>query len=115
MSEHFAADLNVAAVIKSSVVFGLLDRALGFAWRAAQGSVAVARAAETAGAWTGLDTRVRRAAAGTMLIVAVVAHIVFTLVTQVPPGWIWLMLPSMFGAIGLLLVAAPGLRGVSKR
>lgn len=115
MSEHFEADLNVAAVIKSGVVFGLLDRALGFVWRAASGSVAVAMATEALSAWTGLDTRVRRVAVGTMLIVAVVAHIVFMLVTQVPPGWIWLLLPGTFAAIGLLLVAAPGLRGVTKR
>ena len=45
-----------------------------------------------------------------MLIVAMVAHIAFMLVTQMPPGWIWLVLPGIFGAIGLLLVAAPDLR-----
>lgn len=115
MSTHPEADLSVAAVIKSSMVFGLFDRALDSVWRAASTSIAVSLAAEAASAWTGLDTRVRRVAVGTMLMVAVVAHIVFTLVTQVPPGWFWLVLPGIFGAIGLLLVAAPGLRGVTGR
>jgi hypothetical protein len=105
----------VAAVIKSSVVFGVFDRALGRVWQSASSSVAVAIATEAASAWSGLDTRVRRVAVGTMLIVAVACHIVFTLVTQVPAGWLWLVLPGIIGAIGLLLVAAPGLRGVTGR
>lgn len=115
MSEHHGADRRVAAVIKSSVVFGLFDRVLGSAWQAASSSVAVSMAAGAANAWTGLDTRARGVAIGMMLIVAVATHILLTLVTKVPPGWLWLVLPGIFGAVGLLLVAAPGLRGVTRR
>jgi len=113
--ERLETDRRVAAVIESSLVYGLLDRALGSVWRAASTSVAAAKAAELASAWIGLDTSVRRFAVGTMLIVAVVTHIAFVLVTQVPAGWLWVVLPGIFGAIGLLLVAAPGLPKVSKR
>ncbi|MDP2318052.1 MAG: hypothetical protein Q8O42_01770 [Acidobacteriota bacterium] len=115
MSEHLEADRRVAAVIESGVVFGLFDRALDRVWRSGSTSATVAMATGVANAWTGLGVRVRRVAVGTMLVVAVAAHIVFTLLTQVPPGWIWLVLPGIFGAIGLLLVALPGLAGVTKR
>ena len=114
MSERLVADPRVAAVIRSSTVFGLFDRALGSVWRAAPSSVAVSITTEAASAWSGLDTPVRRAAVGTVLIVAVAAHVAFVLATPMPPGWLWLVLPGIFGAIGLLLVAAPGLRGVTK-
>ncbi|MGE0865443.1 MAG: hypothetical protein AB7P34_16225, partial [Vicinamibacterales bacterium] len=83
MSRHVAADRRVAAVIKASVVFGLFDRALGGVWRAASSSEVAATAAAAASAWRGLDARVRRVAVGTMLVVAVTAHIVFTWLTQV--------------------------------
>jgi len=115
MSEHLGADLSVASVIESSVVFGLFDRAIARLWRAASSSVAVSTATRAASVWNGLDPRLRRTTVGTMLIVAVAVHIVLTLLTQVPPGWIWLVLPGIFGAVGLLLVAAPGLRGVTRR
>lgn len=110
MSELLAADRRVAAVIRSSTVFGLLDRLLGHVWRAASSSRVAATAIGLANAWTALDPVLGRLAVGTMLIVAMVAHIAFMLVTQMPPGWIWLVLPGIFGAIGLLLVAAPDLR-----
>lgn len=115
MRERLETTRRVAAVIESSLVYGLLDRALGSVWRAASTSVAAAKTTEVASAWIGLDTSARRLAVGTMLIGAVVTHIAFVLVTQVPAGWLWLVLPGIFGAIGLLLVAAAGLPGVTKR
>lgn len=115
MSKHSQADRRVAAVIESSAIVGLLDRSLDHIWRAASSSVVASMAPAAARAWTALDVRVRRVAVGTMLIVAVAAHLVLTLATQVPPGWIWLVLPGIAGAIGLLLVAAPGLAGVTRR
>lgn len=115
MSRHLEVDRRVTTVIKSSVVFGLFDRALDRVWRSGSTSATVTMATGVASAWTGLDVRVRRVAAGAMLVVAVAAHIVFTWLTQVPAGWIWLVLPGIVGAIGLLLVAAPGLRGVTRR
>ncbi|MGE3492967.1 MAG: hypothetical protein AB7N29_23420 [Vicinamibacterales bacterium] len=113
MSRHVAADRRVAAVIKASVVFGLFDRALGGVWRAASSSEVAATAAAAASAWRGLDAGVRRQAVGSMVIAAVAAHVLFTLLTQVPPGWLWLVAPGMAGAIGALLVLASRLPGAT--
>lgn len=112
MSRHAEADRHVAAVIKSSVVFGLFDRALGLVWRAAAGSVVASAATQAAAAWTSVDRGSRRLALGTMLIVAVAAHVLWTLATQVPPGWLWLVVPGIAGAVGALLVLASRLPGV---
>lgn len=114
MSEHLAADRRVAAVIRSSIVFGVLDRTLGHVWRAASSSRVAAAALGLANVWTALDPILGRLAMGTMLIVAVATHVGFMLVTQLPAGWLWLVLPGLVGAIGVLLVAAPGLRGASQ-
>lgn len=115
MSQPPQADRRVAAVIESSAVFGLLDRSLGHVWRAAAGSVVAATATQAARVWTGLATGLRRLALGIMLLTAVAAHIVFTLVTLTPPGWLWLVLPGIAGALGLLLVVASDLPRVTSR
>lgn len=115
MSEHLDADRRVAAVIESSTVFGLIDRPLAHVWRAASSSAVGSTAVRTARDWARLDASLQRLAVGTMLLVAVATHVVFTLVTQTPPGWLWLVAPGIVSAIGLLLVVAPGVSGRTER
>lgn len=115
MSELRAAERRVTSVIESSAVFGVLDRAIGCVWRAARVSAVAAAAAQIVTVWRSLDTPLRRFAAGTMLVAAVAAHILLILATQVPPGWIWLILPGVYAAVGLLLIAASGFPGVFRR
>lgn len=113
MSRHFEAERRVAAVIKASVVFGVLDRALDRVWRSAASSSAASAATQLVSGWMNLDQAARRLALGTMLIAAVAAHLVWTLLTHVPPGWLWLVVPGLAAAIGLLLVAASRLPGAT--
>ena len=110
MSQPLEAGRRVAAVVTSSVVFGVFDRALGHVWRATHGSAAAATALRVVTAWRGLDSPRRRFAVGTLLVVAVATHLLLTLATQVPPGWIWLILPGLVSAAGLLTIAASGVR-----
>jgi len=115
VSQHSEADRRVVTVIKSSVLFGALHRALATVWRAADDSAIVAALSQRMGEWTGLDPSRQRLVVGTMLIVAVATHVILTLVTLTPPGWIWLVLPGIAGAFGVLLVAMPGLPGAARR
>ena len=52
---------------------------------------------------------------GVVLVVAVAVHLVLTVITQTPPGWLWLMMPAIFAAMGLLLALAPDLPGMARR
>jgi len=114
MSQHCEDDRRVAAVIKSSVLFSALHRALATVWLAADHSVAVAAIMRRTGEWTGLDAISRRLISGIMLIVAVVTHVILTLATLTPPGWIWLVLPGIATAVGTLLVVTSAFSGVTR-
>jgi hypothetical protein len=115
VSDHLEANWRVAKVMESSAVLGVLDRVLRLLWRAAADSVAVATTARWAHAWSGLEAPLRRVAVGTTLIVAVTAHLVLMVATQIPSGWLWLVMPSIFAAIGLLLIVASGVPEMSRR
>lgn len=115
MSEQVEANRRVIAVLESSKVLGVVDRLFGLVWRAATGSAVVGTAARLAKGWLGLDVPLRRRAVGTMLVVAVAVHLVLTVITQTPPGWLWLMMPAIFAAMGLLLALAPDLPGMARR
>lgn len=115
MSEPRHADRRVAAVIESSVLFGMLASVLDAVFRAASGSVVVRLLARAAAGWRRLDLPSQRQMAGTTVLVAVAVHLALMLMTAAPPGWLWLVLPGLASAIGLLLVAAPGLAGVTRR
>ena len=108
MNQPLEADRRVAAVIESSVVFGALDRSLALVWRAVRGSAVAARVIAMVTTWRGAAMRPRRRAIGTALVAAVVTHLLLTLATQVPPGWLWLIVPGLTAAIGGLVIAASG-------
>jgi len=115
VSHHGEADRRVAGVIRSSVLFSTAHRALAAVWRAAEGSLVVNTLSQWAGEWSGLDASRQRLMIGAMLIMAAVTHVVLTLATLTPPGWIWLVLPGMVAASGTLLVAWPALGGAPRR
>lgn len=104
MSHPEGSDRRVATVIESGVIFGAADRLMERAWRGASHSVVVAAAGRIGAFWTGLAKPAQRLALGLMLIVAVATHLVFTVVTEVPGGWQWLILPALCAAAGGVIV-----------
>jgi uncharacterized membrane protein HdeD (DUF308 family) len=115
VSHQGEADRRVVSVIRSSVLFSALHRALATVWRAAEGSAVVHTLSQWAGEWSGLDPSRQRLVIGSMLIMAAVTHVVLTLATLTPPGWFWMVLPGIVAAIGMLLVAWPAPNGAARR
>jgi hypothetical protein len=99
---------RIVRVIESSVLFGAADRAVARAWQAAGSSRAAALARRLASAWRALGTPLRRLGVGVALLSGTATHLALALTGPPPPGWMWLVLPGLFTALGLLLVAASG-------
>jgi hypothetical protein len=108
VTSALAEERRVVHVIESSVLFGAADRAVARAWQAAGSSRAAALARRGVSAWRDLGTPLRRLGVGVALLSGTATHLALTLTGPPPPGWIWLVLPSLFTALGLLLVAASG-------
>jgi hypothetical protein len=103
-----AEERRVVHVVESSVLFGAADRAVARVWQAAGSSKAAALARRVVWAWRALDTPLRRLGVGVALLSGTATHLALTLTAPPPPGWMWLVLPGLFIALGLLLVAASG-------
>lgn len=58
------------------------------------------------GELTGQDWATRYQAIGVVVMVAVVTHILLTLVQGARPGWFWLVIPSMAGLFALFVLIA---------
>ena len=105
---------RVAHVIESSVLFGAADRVMARCWRALESSRAASAAQRVSSAWQALDTSARRLAIGVVLLSATLTHLALTWTGPPPPTWMWLILPGLFAALGLVFVAAAGARVSTK-
>ncbi|MEO7158289.1 MAG: hypothetical protein ABI039_12035 [Vicinamibacterales bacterium] len=61
-----------------------------------------------AGGWRSLGGGQRRRALGVMLITAAVIHAAMTVLHHLPAGWMWLAVPAIAVAEGVVLLAASG-------
>jgi hypothetical protein len=59
-----------------------------------------------AAVWRGVERATRLRAVGIMLIAATIAHVAVTALQRVPPGWMWLVIPGIAAAQGIVLVVA---------
>lgn len=109
-----AGERWVVQVIESSALFGGADRAVARAWHAAGSSRTAASAQRLASAWGALGAPLRRLAAGVVLVSGSAAHLALTVTGPLPPGWMWMVLPGLYVALGLLLVAASGVWAAPK-
>jgi hypothetical protein len=103
-----AEERRVVHVIESSVLVGAADRVVARAWRAAGSSRAGAAARRLASAWRALGRPLRRLSVGVALLSGTATHLALTVTGPPPPGWMWLVLPGLYLALGLLLVAFSG-------
>ena len=102
---------RVVALVESSLL-GRTARAAArrsiHAYHASRSGRAVASAAEQ---WRALATADRRRTTGLVLIIAAGVHVGLQLAQGTPPSWLWLVVPALAVAHGLLqLAAASGAR-----
>lgn len=62
--------------------------------------------APAAASWASLPHRERTFSVGLILVCAVVTHVALRLAQGAPGDWLWLIVPGIAAAQGLLLVAA---------
>jgi uncharacterized membrane protein HdeD (DUF308 family) len=96
-------------VIESSIVVRAADVVIARVRAAAPTSRGLAAATRVVDAWTASGWRAQRQALGLILMIAPAAHVLLSFTSpRSQPGWMWLIVPGISGAIGALLVAASG-------
>lgn len=101
-------------VLEHSRLFRVLNVVVSRMWQARRTSIVAAAADRLAEAWRGAGWRERRRAAGLMLSVGAAVHVGLSALVAPPPGWLWLILPGLALAIGVLLLAASGTARLSR-
>ena len=105
----------VAHVVASGIVARGIARVIA-AGRASLGSSRVlARLRPLAASWQAADWASQRRGLGVLLLAAVATHLVLVLASTAPRGWLWLILPGIAAAVGLLLLAAAPRRPAANR
>jgi hypothetical protein len=98
-------DARVVRMADGSLVVGAIGRLAVRAATAARESRLARRAGPWWHAWQGEGPAARQRAAGLVLLTAAGTHVVvLVLGAGVPPGWQWLILPSIGAVIGALLM-----------
>jgi hypothetical protein len=75
---------------------------------ASRGSRVMHIARAWAASWRAIGRSERLRATGMMLIAAVMVHVTVVSLHRIPAGWMWLVIPGIALAQGLLLVIAGG-------
>ena len=97
---------NVIAIVERSALARGGRRVIEFVERASRASRAGTATRQFATVWQGLAPAAHLHAIGTMLIAAVAVHLAVTATRQVPPGWMWLVIPGIAMAQGVVLLIA---------
>ena len=99
---------RVLALVESSLIgrtaSAVVDR-ISAAYRDSHSGRAIGSVAEE---WRAMPATDRRSAIGLTLITATVVHVGLQLITGAPPSWLWLIVPAVTVAQGLLQVLAAG-------
>jgi hypothetical protein len=113
--EHTATRTS-ASVVESSRLFQFAASSLMPLSRAAATSraIGISRLAHTR--WRELGWRLRRRAAGVMVIAAGATHVGITTAAATPAGRLWLIIPAMAIAVGVaLLLVSPHDRAEARK
>jgi len=105
-------DAELAAVVEASAVVRLVARVVNTVRNAANHSAFANRACAVRGAWLRQLPAQRTRETGAALVTAASAHLALVFWQGRPPGWLWLVVPALAIAFGLLMALAPsrGLR-----
>ena len=97
-------DDRVWTQLTESVIGRLGGAAIEVTARAAAGSRIAGAARQSTATWRRLDPAIRYRAAGAFALAAAGTHVAI-LLPHHPPGAWWLILPSLAGAFGVVLIA----------
>lgn len=92
---------KIAAIVRSSRVFQLIDRAVDAAARVCESSTVVGSVRRLSGR---IVPRQRQLLVGLGLIVAAVVHVSLVMWQEQPPSWFWLIVPGLAVASGVLIL-----------
>ena len=95
-------------VVRSSQVFRFIDLVVDRVTRACDTSVVIQSVRQIS---SGTASAQKRLAGGIALIVAASVHVGLVVWHEQPPLWLWLIVPALAVAIGLLLLAFAGTEG----
>lgn len=109
-----ADESRATAVIEASAIVRAADVVAARVGAARSSSRLLAAASSAVAPLAGLTWRSRRLAIGLVLIIAPVVHVMLNWSSPyAQPGWFWLIIPGLSAAIGVLLVSASGVFGIS--
>ena len=97
-------DDKVWTQLTESVIGRLGGAAIEVTARAAAGSRTAGAARQTTATWKRLDPAIKYRAAGAFVLTAAATHVAMVLPHHPPGAW-WLILPSLAGALGVVLIA----------
>ena len=97
-------DDRVWTQLTESVIGRIGGAAIEVTARAAAGSRIVGAARQWRATWKRLDPAIKYRAAGAFTLAAAATHVAMLLPHQPPGAW-WLILPSLAGVFGVVLIA----------
>jgi hypothetical protein len=92
---------EIETIVRASWLFRVVDRAVGTLAHAWDNSVAVGGVRRT---WGGLELAQKRLLVGLVLLVAALVHVGLVWWHEVPPSWLWLILPALTVALGAVFL-----------
>lgn len=97
---------GVTPILESSIVVGAADRALSAADRGVAHSTAARWLRHARERWRQLPSGLQQRAVGVALLTAAVVHVALALWRHTPPGWLWVVIPGVSAAVGVVLLMA---------
>jgi hypothetical protein len=95
-------------ILRSSQVFRFIDLVVDRVTRAGDTSMVVQSVRQL---WSGTASAQKRLVGGIGLLVAASVHVGLVTWHEQPPSWLWLIVPGLAVAAGLLLLAFAGTEG----
>jgi hypothetical protein len=92
---------EIETIVRASWLFRVVDGAVDRLAHAWNNSVAVGAVQR---AWIGLELAEKRLLVGLVLVVAALVHVGLVWWHEVPPSWLWLILPALAAALGVVFL-----------
>ena len=104
---HFTTDdSRVVRALSASALIGFVDRSIARVWTAAATSQAGRAFERTIAPWRSASSAERSLLTGIVLVIAPITHVALAVTSEMPAGWLWLVLPGMSATVGVLLIAS---------
>jgi uncharacterized protein (DUF2345 family) len=98
-------DPRVVEALRSSVLLGAASSVMHAMWRGVSASRTAAQMTAAKDEWDRHSRQDRQFAVGVMLVTAAVTGVGLIAAHEMPPGWLWLVLPGIAATLGALGIA----------